>query len=64
MADTKYPKVKITQVVSRNGATKRQIANLKSLGLHRLNSSVEIEKDPIVAGMITKVQHLVVVEEI
>ena len=58
MADTKYPQVKVTQVA------KRQIANLKSLGLHRINHSVVLEKSPVIAGMITKVQHLVVVEEI
>lgn len=64
MADTKYSQVKVTQVASKNGATKRQIANLKSLGLHRINHSVVLEKSPVIAGMITKVQHLVVVEEI
>jgi hypothetical protein len=64
MADKKYPQVKVTQVVSKNGSTKRQIANLRSLGLHRMNQTVVLEKNPVVAGMITKVQHLVAVEEI
>ena len=57
-------KVKITQVKSKNGATKRQIANLVSLGIHRLNQTVEVEHTPVTKGMIEKVRHLVVVEEI
>ncbi|MBE6240945.1 MAG: 50S ribosomal protein L30 [Bacteroidales bacterium] len=57
-------KVKITQVKSKNGATKRQIANLVSLGIHRLHQTVEVELTPVTKGMIEKVQHLVVVEEI
>ncbi len=57
-------KVRITQVRSKNGATKRQIANLLSLGIHRINHSVERELDPVTAGMIEKVRHLVKVEEI
>ncbi|MBQ7020361.1 MAG: 50S ribosomal protein L30 [Bacteroidales bacterium] len=57
-------KVKITQVKSKNGATDRQIANLVSLGIHRLHQTVEVELTPITKGMIEKVRHLVVVEEI
>ena len=57
-------KVKITQVKSKNGATNRQIANLVSLGIHRLHQTVEVELTPVTKGMIEKVQHLVVVEEI
>lgn len=57
-------KYKITQVVSKNGATKRQIANLQSLGIHRLHQTVEVEKNPVSTGMLEKVRHLVVVEEI
>ena len=57
-------KVKITQVKSKNGATQRQIANLVSLGIHRLHQTVEVELTPVTKGMIEKVQHLVIVEEI
>ena len=57
-------KVKITQVKSKNGATERQIANLVSLGIHRLHHTVEVELTPVTKGMIEKVRHLVVVEEI
>ena len=57
-------KVKITQVKSKNGATERQIANLVSLGIRRLHQTVEVELTPVTKGMIEKVRHLVVIEEI
>ena len=57
-------KLRITQVKSKNGATKRQIANLQSLGLHRLHQTVEVELNPVSKGMVEKVLHLVEVEEI
>ena len=57
-------KVKITQIKSKNGATKRQIANLVSLGIHRLHQTVEVELTPVTKGMVEKVLHLVKVEEI
>ena len=57
-------KVRITQIKSRSGATKRQIANLASLGIHRLHQSVEVELTPVTKGMIEKVLHLVTCEEV
>ena len=57
-------KVKITQVKSKNGATERQIANLVSLGIHKLHQTVEVELTPVTKGMVEKVLHLVKVEEI
>ena len=57
-------KVRITQVKSKNGATKKQIANLVSLGLRRLNQTVEVELTPVSEGMIEKVLHSVKVEQI
>ena len=57
-------KLRITQVVSKNGETKRQIANLKGLGLRRMHQTVEVEKTPVTLGMLEKVHHLVKVEEI
>lgn len=57
-------KVKITQIRSKNGASKRQIANLQSLGIHRMHQTVEVELTPVSKGMLEKVLHLVKVEEI
>ena len=57
-------KLRITQIKSRRGLDKRQIANLRSLGLRRIRHTVEVEKTPVSEGMVRKVQHVVVVEEI
>ena len=57
-------KLKITQIKSKNGATKRQIANLESLGIRRMHQTVEVELTPVTKGMVEKVLHLVKVEEI
>jgi len=56
-------KIKITQIKSKNGSSKRQRANLESLGLRRINHTVERENTPEVLGMIEKVSHLVRVEQ-
>lgn len=54
----------ITQVRSRIGASKIQKLNLDSLGLTKMNRSVEHDASPQILGMITKVQHLVKVQEV
>ena len=56
--------LKITQIKSKNGATKRQIANLESLGIRKMHQTVEVEATPVTKGMVEKVLHLVKVEEI
>lgn len=57
-------KVRVTQIKSKNGSTQRQKENLRSLGIHHMHQSVEIELTPVTNGMIQKVLHLVKVEEI
>jgi len=62
-------KYRITQVVSSNGETKKQKANLAALGIHRMHQSVEVEipegdAGKTINGRIEKVRHLVKVEEI
>ena len=57
-------KLRITQVVSKNGETKRQIANLRCLGIRKMHQTVEVEKNPVTMGQVAKVAHLVKVEEI
>ena len=57
-------KLKITQIKSKSGATKRQIANLESLGIRRMHQTVEVELTPVTKGMVEKVLHLVKVVEI
>jgi len=57
-------KVKVTQVRSVIGRPKRQRETLVALGLRRMNASVEHEATAQIQGMITKVNHLVKVEEV
>lgn len=56
--------IKITQTKSRIGANKLQRANLDSLGLRKIRQSVEHNATPEILGMVGKVNHLVVVEEV
>jgi large subunit ribosomal protein L30 len=55
--------LKITQRKSRNGSDKRQVDTLRSLGLRRINHTVEKEDTPQIRGMLHKVRHLVEVTE-
>ena len=57
-------KLKITQVRSKNGETKRQIANLKTLGIRRMHQTVEVEQNPVTMGQLAKIAHLVKYEVI
>lgn len=57
-------KIRITQVKSKNGKPERQKKTLEALGIRKLNHSVEHEATPQILGMVTKVQHLVKVENI
>ena len=55
--------LKVTQRRSKNGADKRQVETLRSLGLRRIGQTVEREDSPQLRGMIQKVRHLVEVSE-
>ena len=57
-------KIRITQVKSKNGKPERQKRTLEALGIRKLNHSVEHEATPQILGMVTKVRHLVKVENI
>lgn len=57
-------KIKITQVKSVIDRSERQKRTIAALGLKKLNSSVEVEATPQILGMVTKVNHLVKVEEV
>jgi len=60
----KAKKLKITQVRSLIGRTARQKNTVKALGLKRISHSVVQNDCPQIRGMITKVFHLVKVEEV
>jgi large subunit ribosomal protein L30 len=55
--------VKVTQIGSPIGRTDDQLATLIGLGLGKRHRSRVLEDTPAVRGMITKVQHLLQVEE-
>lgn len=57
-------KIRITQVRSGIGRTLRQKRTLEALGLKRIRHTVEHIATPQILGMVNKVQHLVVVEEV
>jgi large subunit ribosomal protein L30 len=59
----KMAKLRITQVRSQIGNSKRHRGTLRALGLGRIGRSAEHEESPTVAGMLRKVRHLVRVEE-
>jgi large subunit ribosomal protein L30 len=57
-------KLKITQVKSSIGSTKRQKLTLEALGLKKLNRPVIHEASPQIVGMVNKLRHLISVEEV
>ena len=54
--------IKVTLVKSTIGFDKRQAAVVESMGLRRLNHTVELADTPSIRGMIHKVRHLITVE--
>jgi large subunit ribosomal protein L30 len=60
----KIKMLRITLVKSTIGHNQKQKDTVTSLGLRRLNQSVEQADTPVVRGMIAKVSHLVQVEEV
>ncbi len=56
--------VRVTLVKSPIGYSKRHKATIQALGLRRMNQTVEQVDSPTLRGMLAKVAHLVVVEEI
>lgn len=57
-------KVQITQKRSTIKRPETQIRTIQSLGLGKINKSVEVELTPQIAGMIRKVNHLITVKEL
>jgi large subunit ribosomal protein L30 len=53
----------VTQRRSRNGADKKQLDTLRSLGLRRIGHTVRVADSPQARGMLHAVRHLVDVKE-
>jgi len=56
--------LKVTLVKSPIGYTERQKRTVRALGLRKMNQTVEQPDRPEIRGMISKVAHLVAVEEV
>ena len=57
-------KLKITLIKSKYGRKPNQRETLKGLGLRKIGQSVITEDNPMIRGMIRKVEHLIKVEEL
>ena len=57
-------KVKVTLIKSTIGQKPAKRATVRSLGLKKINSTVEHELNPAIVGMIASVSHLVKCEEL
>jgi large subunit ribosomal protein L30 len=55
--------MKIRLIRSYIGKNPKQRANLKALGLRKLNQVKEVSDNPVVRGQINKVKHLIEVTE-
>lgn len=55
--------LKIKQTKSQNGANQKQRDTLRSLGLGKMNKTVERPDSPQLRGMLHRVRHLITVEE-
>ena len=56
--------IKITQIKSRIGYSKKAKATLDALGLRRMNKSVILDLNDAINGMVKKIDYLVKVEEL
>ena len=56
--------LKVTQLRGLMGSTQRQRECIKGLGLRRRHHTVVREDNPMVRGLIKKVEHMIAVEEI
>lgn len=57
-------KIKVTQIRSKIGMPERQKKILAALGIKKMHQTVEHENTPQIMGMVTKIQHLLKVENI
>jgi large subunit ribosomal protein L30 len=59
----KKPTIKVKQIGSLIGATDKQRASVRGLGLRRMHQVVERQNTPEVRGMVNAVPHLVAIVE-
>lgn len=61
--EVKKKMLRITLVKSAIGYSERHKATVRALGLRKMNQSVVQEDNPTIRGMLSKVNHLVLIEE-
>ena len=57
-------KIRITQIRSTIGRPAKHGRIVRSLGIKRMNHTVEHNADPVILGQVKKVSHLLKVEEV
>jgi large subunit ribosomal protein L30 len=57
-------RLKLTQTGSAIGQSPRHRGTLRALGLGRIGKTREHDDNPVIAGMLRKVRHLVKVEQL
>lgn len=57
-------KINVKQIKSPIGFCKKQKEILRGLGLRKINHKRELEDTPAIRGMVNKIPHLVVLEEV
>jgi large subunit ribosomal protein L30 len=57
-------KLEITLTRSVIGRSEKQKATVKALGLGKMGSSVVVETNEAISGMINKVSHLITIKEV
>lgn len=62
-AEEKKKMLRITLVKSAIGYSERHKATVRALGLRKMHQSVVQEDNPTIRGMLSKVNHLVKIEE-
>ena len=60
----KKKKLRVEYVKSMIGYSRRQKGTVRALGLKRLGDVVEVEDNEVMRGMLSKVSHLVQVQEV
>ena len=64
MAKSKNKTLKITQIKSRIGYSRKAKATLDALGLRKINQSIIVDLNDAIHGMIRKIDYLIKVEEV
>ena len=61
---TKQATLRITLVKSPIGYSQRQKDTVRSLGLRKMNQTVDQPDTPMIRGMVNKITHLIALEEL